>query len=87
MFLHAFRRLGAPSLSTTFQKQLRQALQKNAATPTGHYYVALALMKQHEFEAAEEEFQLSIRNSNDRIAPAHEFLAGSTGATAVQSMN
>jgi tetratricopeptide (TPR) repeat protein len=34
------------------EKQLRQALQKNAAAPTGHYYVALALMKQHEFEAA-----------------------------------
>jgi Tfp pilus assembly protein PilF len=58
------------------EKQLRQALQKNAATPTGHYYVALALMKQHEFEAAEAEFQISIRNSNDRIAPAHKYLGG-----------
>ena len=58
------------------EKQLRQALQKNAAAPTGHYYVALALMKQQEFEAAEAEFQISIRNSNDRIAPAHKYLGG-----------
>ena len=58
------------------EKQLRQALQKNAAAPTGHYYVALALMKQQEFEKAEAEFQTSIKNSNDRIAPAHKYLGG-----------
>lgn len=58
------------------EKQLRQALQKNEAAPTGHYYVALALMKQQEFAAAEAEFQISIRNSNDRIAPAHKYLGG-----------
>ena len=58
------------------EKQLRQALQKNVAAPTGHYYVALALMKQQEFEAAEAEFQISIKNSNDRIASAHKYLGG-----------
>ena len=58
------------------EKQLRQALQKNAAAPTGHYYVALALMQQQQFDAAETEFKTSITNSNDRIAPAHKYLGG-----------
>ena len=58
------------------EKQLRQALQKNEAAPTGHYYVALALLNQKEFEAAETEFKISIKNSNDRIAPAHKYLGG-----------
>ena len=58
------------------EKQLRQALQKNAAAPTGHYYLALTLMKQQEFEEAETEFQISIKNSNDRIPPAHKYLGG-----------
>jgi lipoprotein NlpI len=58
------------------EKQLHQALQKNATAPTAHYYVALALMKQQEFEAAEAEFQISIKNSNDRIATAHKYLGG-----------
>ena len=58
------------------EKQLRQALQKNEAAPTGHYYVALALLNQKEFDAAETEFKISIKNSNDRIAPAHKYLGG-----------
>jgi lipoprotein NlpI len=58
------------------EKELREALQKNAAAPTVHYYVGLALMKQKEFEAAESEFKISIKNSNDRIAPAHKYLGG-----------
>jgi Tfp pilus assembly protein PilF len=58
------------------EKQLRQALQKNTAAPTGHYYFALALMKQQQFKEAEAEFQISIRNSNDRIAAAHKYLGG-----------
>jgi len=62
--------------SAEAEKQLRQALQKNAAAPTGHYYVALALMQQQQFDAAETEFKTSITNSNDRIAPAHKYLGG-----------
>ena len=58
------------------EKQLRQALQKNETAPTGHYYVALALLNQKEFDAAETEFKISIKNSNDRIAPAHKYLGG-----------
>ncbi len=58
------------------EQQLRQALQKNPAAPTAHYYVALALMKQKQFEGAETEFKVSIKNSNDRIAPAHKYLGG-----------
>jgi Tfp pilus assembly protein PilF len=58
------------------EKQLRQALQKNAAAPTGHYYLALALMKQQDFVDAEAEFQVSITNSNDRLAAAHKYLGG-----------
>ena len=58
------------------EEQLRQALQKNATSSTGHYYLALALMNRQEFGAAEEEFKLSIKHSNDRIAPAHKYLGG-----------
>jgi tetratricopeptide (TPR) repeat protein len=62
--------------SAEAEKQLRQALQKNPATSTGHYYVGLALMNQKEFAAAETEFKVSIKNSDDRIAPAHKYLGG-----------
>jgi len=33
-------------------------------------------MKQQQFEGAETEFKVSIKNSNDRIAPAHKYLGG-----------
>ena len=62
--------------SAEAEKQLRHALQKNPATSTGHYYVGLALMNQKEFAAAETEFKVSIKNSDDRIAPAHKYLGG-----------
>jgi len=58
------------------EKQLRQALQQNASSATGHYYLALALMNEQELAAAEAEFKTSIRNSSDGIAPAHKYLGG-----------
>ena len=58
------------------EQQLRQALQIDNASATGHYYLALALLNQHQFELAESQFEVSIRNSNDRIPQAHKYLGG-----------
>jgi len=58
------------------EKQLRQALQINNAAATGHYYLGLALLSQHQFEPAESQFEVSIKNSNDQIAHAHKYLGG-----------
>lgn len=58
------------------EEQLRQSLKKNATVSTSHYYLGFVLLTQQQFEAAEAEFKASIRNSNDRIAPAHKYLGG-----------
>ncbi len=58
------------------EKQLRQALQINDAAATAHYYLALTLLNQNQFEPAESQFEVSIKSSNDQIAPAHKYLGG-----------
>jgi Tfp pilus assembly protein PilF len=58
------------------EKQLRRAIQINAESATSHYYLGLALMNERQFQPAQSEFEISIKNSNDKIAAAHKYLGG-----------
>lgn len=58
------------------EPHLREAIKLNNAMAKAHYYLGLTLIAAKQYGEAQAEFELTISNGGDNIAPAHKFLGG-----------
>jgi superkiller protein 3 len=55
---------------------LRRAVELKNGDPAAHYYLGITLVSLHQFQEAETELELAIKNGGDNIASAHKYLGG-----------
>lgn len=55
---------------------LRESLKLNNASPSGHYYLGLLMIKARKYPEAQAEMEAAIANGGDGLALAHKYLGG-----------
>jgi len=61
---------------TKAELELRQALKANSASPSGHYYLGLILIKSKRYDEAQKEMETAIADGGQDLALAHKYLGG-----------
>lgn len=61
---------------TKAELQLRQSLKINSASPSGHYYLGLILIKSKRYDEAQREMETAIASGGQDLALAHKYLGG-----------
>lgn len=55
---------------------LREAIKLNSHGPSAHYYLGMTLVRVRQYDEAQTELELAIKNGGENIALAHRFLGG-----------
>lgn len=55
---------------------LRESIKLNSHGPSAHYYLGMALVRLRQYDEAQTELELAVKNGGENIALAHRFLGG-----------
>lgn len=55
---------------------LREAIKLNSHGPSAHYYLGMTLVRLRQYDEAQTELELAVKNGGENIALAHRFLGG-----------
>lgn len=58
------------------EAQFRKALDRNAASPSAHFYVGMILLKRQDLDGAEKSLTAAVKHGGGEMAVAHYYLGG-----------